>query len=67
MRDREGCDRLLVLLLMYRRGNNERVEALQIRIGCKRRAIAQSRLVPTFANTRCCPFGYFSRLPFGVP
>ena len=65
MRDHESCNSLLVLLLVYRRGNNERVEGLKIRIGCKRCTIAQHCLVPAFANVRCCPFGYFARLTFG--
>ena len=36
MRDHEGCNCLFGLLLVHRRGNNERMEGLKIRIRCKR-------------------------------
>ena len=49
MRHHKGRDRFLVLLLVHRGGNNERVEGLHIPVGGKRRAIPERCLVPAAA------------------
>ena len=65
MREREVCDGFLVVLLVDRRGNNERVKRFKIRPRCEPCAIVHLDLVPALANVRCRPFGNFPRLPFG--
>ena len=65
MREHEVCDGFLMVLLVDRRGNNERVEGSELQIGCERCAIKQLDLVPALANMRCRPCGNFPRLPFG--
>ena len=65
MRDDEVVDGLLMLLLMDRRGNYERMESLKSQIGYERCAIMQLNLMPALANVRRRPLGNFSRLPFG--
>src|SRR3990170_909393 len=65
MRDHEVYDCLLMVLLVDRRGDNERVVGFKIQIGFERCTITLFGLVPALANVRCRPFGNFSRLPFG--
>ena len=45
MRDDEGCNGVLMVLLMNRRGDYERMEGLKIQIGQKRCAITQLDMV----------------------
>jgi hypothetical protein len=54
-----------MVLLVDRRGDNERVVGFKIQIGFERCTIMLFGLVPALANVRCRPFGNFSRLPFG--
>ena len=65
MRDDEVCNGVLMVLLMNRRGDYERVEGLEIQIGHERSAITQLDMMLAPANLRCRPFGNFPRLPFG--
>jgi len=64
MRNREVCDGLLMVLLVDRCGNNERVKGSDIKIGCERCAITELHLMPAFANMRGRPFGNLPCLPF---
>ena len=67
MRKYEVRDGLLVVLLVDRRGNDERVEGSELQIGYKRCAITQLDLVPALANMRCRPAAIFPVWPSVVP
>ena len=67
MRDGEVCNGLLMVLLMNRCGDYERVEGLKIQIGHRRCAIAQLDMVLALANIRCRPSAIFRVCPSVVP
>ena len=65
MWDGEVRNGFLMVLLMNRCGDYERVEEFKLQIGHRCCAIAQIDIVLAIANIRCRPLGNFPRLPFG--